>query len=268
MDLIVFAGSPEWYGKRLTELYSIIFEKNIPVIFLGLGAADKVDLERFSEKELYALEKNKLLVCRNQYCTDLLERFDSCYLPCPALFSSPKTKHIKKVKKIALLYGTDKAVDANNISQTTDIFMKEIYTNLLNNFSEKYEFEFIAHYIDELDQFYEDYPNKTLRYSYKSDAYINIFIDYDLVIGHRVHGIGMCASMGIPGIMIAHDKRSTTVQGFLAEMISVGSSYADFEKLFQRVTENIEIKNKQLLEHKEKTRKRYVDLLNQSLSSK
>lgn len=265
VDMVVFAGSPEWYGRRLEELYKFIDDKNTPVIFLGLGAADTITLNKFSKVELSVLDKSKLLTCREEYCTQVLESFNSIYLPCPALFSSPIVKRIEKVKKIALLYGTNKAVDANNISKETDLFMKEIYQSLLGKYSDEYEFEFVAHYIDELDQFEIDYPNRVLRYHYKSDAYIDIFKEYDLVIGHRVHGIGMCASMGIPGIMIAHDKRSATVQGFLAEMVYTNSDYSVFEEIFRKTVENIALKNQQLLEHKEDTKNTYLSLLKKAL---
>ncbi|MBA1433147.1 MAG: hypothetical protein FAF04_06050 [Epsilonproteobacteria bacterium] len=36
-DMVVFAGSPEWRGRRLTKLYQEINTYDIPTIFLGLG---------------------------------------------------------------------------------------------------------------------------------------------------------------------------------------------------------------------------------------
>lgn len=265
VDYVIFAGSPEWYGSRLAELYSIILQNNIPTIFLGLGIADKIDLAKFTSDEKKVLEKAKFISCRDEYCTQALEDFDSRFLPCPALFSSPHEKFISKVKKIGLIYGTDKAVAANNISIETDAYMKKIYAQLLEQYSGQYEFEFIAHYIDEVDQFYKDYPNGKLRYSYKSDVYVDIFKDYDLVIGHRVHGIGLCASIGIPGIMIAHDRRADTVKGFLAKMIPLGTSYDDFNIVFQETINNITQKNTDLLEYKSVVKKQYIDTLNQFL---
>lgn len=266
LDYIVFAGSPEWRGKNLNELYKLISVSNIPTLFLGLGAMNKIDVAKFSKNELSGLKNNVVLICRDSNCEQALKSFGSIYLPCPALFSSPFIKKVEKVKKVALLYGTHLAADANNISKETDIFMKSVYQNLLDKYSKEYDFEFVSHYIDELDQFNTDYPNRVLRYNYKSDAYLDIFKEYDLVIGHRVHGIGMCASMGIPGIMIAHDKRAETVKGFLAEMVYIDSTYDEFEKIFIHTIENVRLKSENLLAHKISIRKKYIDILSAALS--
>lgn len=130
-------------------------------------------------------------------------------------------------------------------------YLKKLYTFILENYSEKYEIEFVAHYIDELSSFQKDFPGHTIRYSYDSKDYLGIFDRYDLIIGHRVHGIGMSASLGVPGIMIAHDERAQTVQGFLGSLITVGTDLSTFDQHLQEKITDIASFNDQLVKHKQ-----------------
>ncbi|MGJ0343717.1 polysaccharide pyruvyl transferase family protein [Aliarcobacter cryaerophilus] len=154
----------------------------------------------------------------------------------------------------------------NDISLETYNFILALYQELLYSYKDKYEFEFIAHYIDELSEFKKDFPEEKIRYSYDSKDYLDIYSEYDLVIGCRVHGIGMCASLGIPGIMVSHDGRSKTVKGFLADRIFIDNSFLEIKDLIENVVNNIEDKSQKLLEHKEKVKKEYLDMLNKYLN--
>lgn len=266
-DLVVFAGSPEWRGKRLTKLYDSIAQYNIPALFLGLSSGSgsiNVNAEHFTPHEITALQQSELITCRDCSKQDLE---DNSYnlnihnLPCPALFSSKKEKEIHSVKKIALMYGSDKAFRDNNVSQNTYKYLMKAYEFILTNYSDEYQVEFVAHYIDELPLFKKDFPQEVLRYSYDSKDYLDIYNAFDLVIGHRVHGVGIAASMSIPGIMIAHDLRSETVNGFAASKINVGTDLQELKALINSKINNIEEENKKLLKHKNDYKDVFLNLL-------
>jgi len=269
-DLVVFAGSPEWRGRRLPKLYDSIVKYNIPTLFLGVGSgsgAVTITKNHFTDTELQVLQKAKLFTCRdcsNQDNAENILDLKVHHLPCPALFSSTKEKSINEVKKIALIYGTYEAVRDNNISRETYDYLMKIYKYILENYKDKYEIEFVAHYIDELSAFKKDFPNEELHYSYDSKDYLEIYEKYDLIIGHRVHGIGMSASIGIPGIMIAHDMRSQTVDGFAASKLFVGEPLEKFHQLFQTKINNIARENSNLYKHKQKYKEIFLQLLNES----
>lgn len=163
------------------------------------------------------------------------------------------------------MYGTDSAVSSNNVSSSTYQYMMEVYKKLLRDYSENYEIEFVSHYIDELSPFRKDFESNQIRYSYDSKDYLDIYNRYDLVIGYRVHGIGISASMGIPGIMLAHDKRAETVKGFLGDMIDIGTPYEEFKKSLDDSIKNIKEKSQLLIDHKEATRQRYLALFQSCL---
>lgn len=265
-DLVVFAGSPEWRGLRLEKLYAEISQLDIPTIFLGIGTSGRFSFEdNFTETEKNVFKNAKLITCRDALTKECLDELNVEHLPCPALFSSTNEKKVDQVKRIGIIYGTHNAVKNNNISLETEEYLKKTYHRFINENNDVYDIEFIAHYIDELDTFNDDFPGQKLRYSYDSKDYLDIFGSYDLVIGHRVHGIGMSASMGIPGIMIAHDARASTVKGFLAKMICVGDSYEDFSSTVNETINNISYYNETLIEHKEKTKAVYIDLLKKTI---
>tara|TARA_R110001583_G_scaffold168295_1_gene321154 strand:- start:337 stop:1401 length:1065 start_codon:yes stop_codon:yes gene_type:complete len=267
-DLVVFAGSPEWRGRRMTKLYDSIAEFNVPAIFMGLGTSGEFEFnsDYFTEGEMAAFNKSKLITCRDSSCHDALKVTGSNFLPCPALFSSNKQKLITDVKKIALIYGTSSASACNNVSVETHNYLLELYRNLMSQFGREYEFEFVAHYIDELNTFDKDFPNQKLNYSYDAKDYLEIYGKFDYVIGYRVHGIGISASQGIPGMMIAHDPRASTVKGFLAQIVETGTPVDQVIEMVKKQITEVESCSRLLLEHKEKTEQKYIKLLQESLS--
>lgn len=270
-DMVVFAGSPEWRGRRLTKLYDSIKDYKLPSIFLGIGTGANEPLEfskkNFSSDEMDILKSAKLITCRDSNTYYGFQQMSQSHLlPCPALFSSQKEKNINKVSRIGLIYGTYKAAKGNHISYETHEYLTKLYNFILQHYSAQYEIEFVAHYIDELSEFKKEFPDQRLFYSYDSKDYIDIYGRYDLVIGHRVHGIGMSASLGIPGMMIAHDARSETVKGFLGHSISETVSFDDFQKLFEETISSIGNLNQNLLAHKAASNEIFQNLFKQALS--
>ena len=266
-DMVVFAGSPEWRGRRMVKLYSSILEFNLPTLFLGLGTSGNFTFtaENFTEEELKVFRKAQLITTRDTDTQAGLEPLKTYHLPCPALLSSQSERLVKKVKRIGLMYGTDSAVSSNNVSSKTYQYMMTVYNKLLRDYGEEYEIEFVSHYIDELSPFRKDFTDQPIRYSYDSKDYLDIYNRYDFVIGYRVHGIGISASMGIPGIMLAHDKRAATVRGFLADIVEIGTPYDEMKRVIDESISHVEHKSHSLIDHKKVTHNRYLELLNSHL---
>ena len=101
------------------------------------------------------------------------------------------------------------------------------------------------------------------RHSYDSKDYLDIYKKFDLVIGPRVHGIGMSASMGIPGILIAHDMRGDTGKGFMAKIIRDDEPYHNIHDIIRGIVKNIESYNKELINHKNVIGQKYIRILRQ-----
>jgi polysaccharide pyruvyl transferase WcaK-like protein len=258
IDLVVFAGSPEWFGGRLYPLYKKILEHDIPTIFLGIGSGCKFEYSKIDEIYKEVLKKSKLITVRDEYTYKQLEMLNPHYLPCPALFSSPLEKQIKEAKKIGLIFGTDKAVVNNRVNSKTCSFIINGYKKLIDN----YGCEIVCHYIDEVPEACRLFKNVNVHYSYDSKDYLDIYNKFDLVIGPRVHGIGMSASMGIPGILISHDMRGDTGKGFMAKIIGNDIPYNMLSNIVYEIVENIGNYNRKLIDHKHLVKQKYIGLLN------
>lgn len=103
-------------------------------------------------------------------------------------------------------------------------------------------------------------------YSYDAKDYEEIYNHFDLVVGGRVHGIGMSASLGIPGIMIKHDNRSNTTDGFLAESVPIGTNPLNVIELMDKYCVDIEAYSERLIKHKETVMNQYIQLFQETTS--
>lgn len=257
IDFALFAGSPEWYSTRLRPMYQAIEQSNLPVLFLGIGAGDNRDFQEADPAVRRVLSRAKLITVRDHITEQLLHDYGAVYLPCPALLSAKKNRVVKEVQKIGLIYTTDKTVKGHCVSTEMHDYLLKLYPELIK----RYQCAIVCHYIDELDQASLEFPDTDIFYSYDSKDYERIFNNFDLVIGGRVHGIGISASLGIPGIMIKHDSRSSTTDGFCAESISINTEVQKVVELVEKYQSNIETYSKRLVAHKQAVMDQYVQLL-------
>jgi hypothetical protein len=263
IDLAIFAGSPEWYGKRLIPMYKAIEAANIPTIFLGVGAGDAMEFTSRDPIVDRILHKAKLITTRDRDTERMLEGYGALYVPCPALFAANSNRIVKQVKRIGLIYATDHTVRGNKVSPDMHNYLIKLYPEILK----RYNASLVCHYIDELDQARKEFPEADIYYSYDSKEYADIYNSFDLVIGGRVHGIGMSASLGLPGIMIQHDSRSSTTDGFLASSIKIDTPVDEVVDLIEEVRAGMKVESLslQLAEHKKNIMNQYVTMLREKL---
>ena len=269
IDLAIFAGSPEWIGPRIFKMYNFIDKYNIPSFFFGIGSSQKYDLKACPQPIQNTIKKAKIITVKDQITFETLKEFNPLKLPCPALFAATDQheKNISTVKKIALIYSDEKSVLMNNVSKESYNFMLSLYKNLINKFENQYEFELICHYIDEIPHAKKDFPDLNVRYSFNSSDYVDMYHEFDFTIGHRIHGIGLSASCGIPGVLISHDLRSETAMGFCASIVSHKDTVEEAKDIIKIEINNASTKNKQILEHKHNTYKIFQDLLKDKINN-
>lgn len=259
IDYIIFAGTPEWYGRRVKMLYTKILSLGIPCLYLGIGAGELGIDSRLTNDERSVLRKALLIVVRDIYAFQILNTYDPHLLPCPSLLCSGETKVIEEIKRIGLIYSSSRVTVNNNISQQTEIYMKALYQKLLLMGK---SCELICHYVEELDYVGEDFPGIKYHYHYDPHGYLEIYKEFDLVIGCRVHGIGVAASLGIPGVVIAHSIRSDTVRHFGTAIIDpTVCSIDEACYIIDDVMSNIKNKSLKINRLKVDTREQYVALL-------
>lgn len=76
----------------------------------------------------------------------------------------------------------------------------------------------------------------------------------------------MSASLGIPGIMIKHDSRSNTTDGFLAESVPIGTNPLNVIELMDKYCVDIEAYSERLIKHKETVMNQYIQLFQETTS--
>ncbi|HLF17944.1 MAG TPA: polysaccharide pyruvyl transferase family protein [Candidatus Omnitrophota bacterium] len=263
IDLVIFAGSPEWASPRLKGLYDYIDKFSIPTAYMGIGLGADFDLSSLAETYKNVLKRSALIAVRDSLAQKKLAGFNPVLLPCPSLLAAAQEheRDIREVKTVGLIYSTHRSVRNNRLESATYSYMMDLYKRFLENYAGKLRFEFVCHYIDELAVFKQDFPSMNCFYSYDSSDYLKIYRQFDLVIGPRVHGIGICASMGIPGINLAHDLRAETCRGFQAEIIGVDTG---FDKVIETIgsrVKQISGLNQRLLQHKKDILGRYTALV-------
>lgn len=263
IDLVVFAGTPEWSNKRCYDLYLIIEKFNIPVIALGIGNC----IQDRNDIIMRNLNRFQLFTVRSPEIIDSVKNelsVEPQYLPCPSLCSAQNTRirNINEVKNIGFIYSCDVSRSEINNCVSVDAYnyLLKLFKKIIDK-NQEYHFSLICHYVDELPFAFSDFPNIDILYSFDSKDYYDIYNKFDLVVGARVHGVGCAASMGIPGICISHDFRGETVKGFFAETISINQSLDSALEIFNFSVSNIYAKNKRLVSHIQKVKDDYCSLI-------
>lgn len=226
IDLAVFAGTPEWASPRLKLMYDYIARHAIPTVYLGIGSADPdFTLDRLKGVYRRVLSSAKLITVRDRACGTMLRPLPSVFLPCPAFVAAPPEyeRNIGGVANIGLIFSGNTGVKYNKISDRAYRSQVELYRGILRHYAHCQNVEFVCHYIDELPLARREFGGWKCNYSYDAEDYLGIYNKFDLVIGPRVHGIGLAASMGIPGIHLRTDLRGGTCEKFCAVSLAADS---------------------------------------------
>lgn len=253
-DMVVFAGSPAWYGGRLRPIYKKLKHYNGKILFLGIGTPNKPLNLSVDEKDVLGRSK---VYSRNQELAENLRGLgiEASYLPCPALLSSPFEREAPtELGLVGLGFNTTRSHRYQRMSEEKFAAQRRIFDYMM----ERYNCEVIAHYSDELDHAAALYGADKVRYVYDAVEYPKLYSRYDFVISSRVHGCGVSSSAGVPNAAIAHDARGDTVVGFLSERVS---DVADVEGLLQGLESSLAARNETLRAHKQTTLDAYVAAL-------
>lgn len=260
-SLAVLAGSPEWATPRCWSFYDHVFRNELPLVGLGLGTMPDNPPAFISA----ALDGAVLVTTRSKSLagSDLAQRHHIDYLPCPALLSAPSARAVTGVRRVGVVLGApyEDAVWANGLEPEFFERVSRALDALIDNYADEIEFDFIAHYIDELPVLRDRFPDHRIRYSFDSGDYYDLFSEYDVVVSTRVHGCGIAASLGIPSISLGHDFRSDTTDGFLARSVDLGADERALDAAFEDLAGRAPAISSQLRAHRDATLQEYVERL-------
>jgi hypothetical protein len=272
IDMAVLAGTPEWASPRLDSFYDYVEKHAVPLLYLGIGSGfeDKRVIRNIKRTHGRFLKRARLITVRDPFCRDMLAEYHPILLSCPSLLAAPQSseRKIAGVKRVALIYSTNHSVKFNRIDKATYLFMRKLYELFMEKYGKRFEVEMVCHYINGLAQMRKDFPDIPVEhYSYDSRDYIDIYNRFDFVLGPRVHGIGLSASMGIPGVCIRHDIRGRTVEGFLAGTIHAGMSLDEAMGVVDEYIRDVPALNERLLALKREVWAQYIALLSKAINS-
>ena len=259
-SLGVIAGSPEWTGPRCWNFYDHVIRNRMPLIALGVGSTP-ASVPDFMDA---ALRKAVALTTRSKTlaASDFAHAYGIGYLPCPALLSAPRGRQVDGVSRVGIAIGVpfDDSVWANSLDPDFYKAVCDQIDGVLGQYGDSIEFEFVAHYIDEIPVLARRFPEHAIRYSFDSAEYADIFNRYDLVISTRVHACGIAASSGVPSISLGHDFRSDTTAGFLSVEVDALSKHS-LTTSFEALAGQASVVSSELAIHRAATLEAYVELL-------
>lgn len=209
--------------------------------------------EQIPARDRTLLMRAGLVTVRDTAARRLLEPVERlALLPCPALFAAmdrmcPRER--PRRLRIALSGQCPRgAGDFQTVPAAVYNYSLELFEALMRHF----DCEFIAHYVDEVCHFRTVLGGRIpIRYSYDPSEYAAMFEEFDLLVTTRVHGAGLAASMGVPGVVIGHSARSETVKGFLSAIVRPGADTV--ESVVERIRKvDVAAANTALRKHQEK----------------
>lgn len=221
-DMVVFAGSPAWYGGRLKPLYKKLTDFKGQILFLGIGTPNKP--LNLSPNE-QAILRRATVFCRNQNLVENLGKLNipARYLPCPALLSSPfEREAVDGITKVGLGFNTTKTHRYHRMSEQKF----DLQSRLFDMLNKRFDCSVVCHYTDELEEAARIYGAEKVKFVFDAVDYPDLYSQFDFVISSRVHGCGVSSSVGVPNAAITHDARGDTVNGFLSEQVTSEAALA------------------------------------------
>lgn len=281
-----------WVSPRVdfTDLANRVEKLKIPVIIVGLGAQnenykDKFTIPSGTERFLKAIsERCQAMSLRGPYTQDVLNELgisNTIVTGCPSLYHEfrPFERPVKKeinLEKI-LLHSTryeatympfiegssanlklfqlahSKKIDLLYQSEPEEIAEFQKYIRLSEQSKAKQIYlckTYATMSLKSIENFIEEHG----KFFVNLDQWSGAMIDYDFVIGTRLHGTIMALNSGTPGMLLYHDSRTRELAEFSAipsmdaektdlSMNGLKEAYenADFDAYYEKRDENYAI---------------------------
>lgn len=263
VDLCIFAGTPEWLGLPLKKLTDKLLPLAIPVLYLGVGYGDyqqSMGNDPLDQADATMLKRAGLITVRDRMAQAFLKRRGilSHLLPCPALFACDSKSPAEEVRRVAISLQNPHGLGPQTVTPEVNRWLLD-FARLA---AEAFEVVFVLHNIDEFAaQVTEIRSLGPVFYSYDPKDYEAFYRSCDITVTSRVHGAGICASMGIPAFYVNQSSRNETVSGFLSETVSLPDTRP--QDLLNRL-KIIDLRGwaQRIISHKDNSRRSYLSLLN------
>ena len=181
IDLVVFAGTPEWLGGPVRAVMDYLYHNpDIPCLFIGVGSGRPLSMLTANDRQV--LQRDNCLIISRSMDLDtelnqLLGAEKVVTLPCPALFVANNfegTQQQKDVTKKALIIQIDK--DLNHSIST------KLVEEFSNTLSHREDIDIFTFYINEHTYLAEQ--SIASKYSYEPNDYLRWRTDrvYEMIL--------------------------------------------------------------------------------------
>lgn len=218
IDLVVLAGSPEWFGGPMKALYEALVKTPRPLWALGIGLG--VEGATLTELDKNTLRRATKIVTRSVETTEFLKAHGivSEALVCPALFHHMSQRfavHAKGILNIVQGPGSGwheippaaiRGADADPAADLGMVHIKELFA-------------------------YQFTSNKK-RYMSNSEEFRNTVCGYERVYSTRLHGAIGALGCGVPAAIVGNtDFRITTAQKMFGDILPIAKNFEEARKL-------------------------------------
>ncbi|WP_414524110.1 polysaccharide pyruvyl transferase family protein, partial [Umezakia ovalisporum] len=257
IDLVVFAGTPEWLGPRCQPIIDFLdVYTDVPAMFVGVGTAEALYCLGEKEKRVLSRDRSLIITRSNVLASEVNEQIGiekAVPLPCPAVFAPELTYMPSTSKKIAVIIQTDKSVQPIN-----KIHFEQL-RYVLNNIND--DFDLIAFHQSEYLILKSNFPHLNIRYTDSSFEVIRLLNQYQYVLSTRLHGAIAAAGLGLASFIFKRDDyRIETTAGLFKSIISVRKPEKSIEWLANVKESNPWERHKRIRTFKELNRRKYESI--------
>jgi len=261
VDYLIIAGSPEWrIGGRMEALFRFVVRNRVPCAFLAVGAGSggAFSVEGREHDLLRSVLGGpcEMVTVRDEAAASALRAYDPHLLPCTALFAS-RTQKLRTAPGVVGLVFQNCTQRFNSVNPATYEYLLVQYRRIMD----EHPCVVICHTCADFLAARRAFPDADTRYSALAEDYAAIFDACDLVVGPRVHGSGLAASLGIPNVLVQHSARGLTGWGFLSRIARPGD---DLSAILDRM--DVKTESERLLEWKQGWLVKTMDLLRDGTS--
>lgn len=204
MDMVVLAGSPEWFGAPMQTLYKAISDEvpHIPMLGIGIGLGHRWGMLSKLDKQVLSRPETKLIT-RSTETMEMLRRdnIESIALPCPAVLAfDPWTLHGPRTADTSLIIGQKPGHGWHEVRESYLEGLEEAVSR---------EAELLTIHVKEYEYFLDNGFNP--MYAPTVEDFRRIVSQYDHVLSTRLHGAIGALSLGCRAAVIGDtDFRITT----------------------------------------------------------
>jgi hypothetical protein len=256
-DLVVFAGTPEWCGPRVSALTEFLLTKsvNTPVIFLGIGSAAAHEKADSRTAELMR-QARTLVVTRNPSLQRQLQSQNISVepLPCPALFSADQ---------LGISLQSQRRYNLLTFQTYRDAIYQEVPEQRLLNClqaAQQSGWQLVAHYVAEALEVLR--RGLSVRYAGTSLELLQVYSTGRAVASTRLHGGIAALSCCVPAVLIGPDEhRLSNAALMFGEHLPVMTTHDATTSIEQWTAEELKRRTKVLSKFKDETMNRYTKVL-------